>query len=127
MKLTERAALGALLVALAAVPASAAGGRIPIYQLPITIDQPGSYYLTQDITHFGAGQSITIEASDVTIDFNGHTLTKDNAGNYAISSDGSYTGIAIRNGKIDGGNIGIRLRNTTGDDFTVRIEGSTLR
>ncbi|MCP3980550.1 MAG: right-handed parallel beta-helix repeat-containing protein [bacterium] len=115
---------GAVILALVigAIPAAAADGRIPIYQAPVTITQPGSYYLTQDITHVGSGESITIAADQVTIDFNGHTLLKENAGNYAIASDGDYTDITIRNGKLIGGNIGIRLRNTVGDDFNVRIE-----
>lgn len=123
LKRTVIAHAGTMLIAfLAALPAAASEGRVPIYQLPITISEPGSYFLSRDITHFGAGQSITIEASDVTIDFNGHTLTKDNAGNFAIASDGDYTNIVIRNGRLIGGNIGIRLRNLVGDDFAVRIE-----
>ena len=111
---------------LAATAAGAANGRIPIYQLPITIDQPGAYFLSRDVTHSGSGDSIVIQASDVTIDFMGHTLTKENAGNYTISSDGPYTNLTLRNGTVDGGNIGIRLRNTTGDDFNVRIENMTV-
>ncbi|UCF66645.1 MAG: right-handed parallel beta-helix repeat-containing protein [Acidobacteriota bacterium] len=116
------AALAGLLLAISGMGAEASGGRIPIYQLPITIGEPGAYYLSRDVTHTGGGESIIIQASDVTIDFDGHTLTKENAGNYAIASDGDYTNITIRNGKLVGGNIGIRLRNTVGDAFAVRIE-----
>jgi parallel beta-helix repeat protein len=116
------AALLAGFLLLTALPAAAADGRIPLYELPVTLTEPGSYYLTRDLTHSGSGESILIQTSNVTIDFNGHTLTKENAGNYTISSDGEYTNITIRNGTLVGGNIGIRLRNTVGDDFAVRIE-----
>ena len=118
----------AALAALAALAggAHAANGVVPIYEVPITIDTPGSYYLTRDIDHFGSGESITIAASDVSIDFMGHRIYKDNAGNYTVTSDGAYTNITIRNGTIVGGNIGIRLRNTVGDDFNVRIENMTI-
>lgn len=117
---------GLLLAVLLCLPAAASRGRIPIYELPITITQSGSYYLSQDITHAGSGQSITIAASDVTIDFDGHTLTKESLGNYAIASDGDYTNIKIHNGSLIGGNVGIRLRNVVGDNFAVRIEDMLL-
>jgi parallel beta-helix repeat protein len=117
----------AALVAAASAPMRAADGRIPIHHVPTTITAPGSYYLTRDIDHFGGGESITIQSSDVTIDFNGHTLHKDDAGNYTVASDGDYTNLTIRNGTIDGGNIGIRLSNTVSDGFDVRIEKMSVR
>jgi len=117
---------GMLLAALACLPALAADGRIPIYELPLTISEPGSYYLVRDLTHAGAGESILIETSDVTIDFEGHSLTKTNAGNYTIAADGDFTNITIKGGTLIGGNIGIRLRNTVGDNFAVRIEEMTV-
>jgi parallel beta-helix repeat protein len=84
-----------LLATSLAIPALAGDGRIPIHRTPLTIDQPGSYFLTQDITQ-------------------------------TVSSDGNFTNIAIHNGRLRGGNIGIRLRNTVGDDFMVRIRDMTL-
>ncbi|RMF75666.1 MAG: right-handed parallel beta-helix repeat-containing protein [Acidobacteria bacterium] len=111
------------LAALLALPAAlASGGRIPIHSVPLTITEPGSYYLSRDVVHSGGGEAITIAASHVTIDFAGHTLTKQNAGNYTVALDGDYTDITIRNGRIEGGNIGIRLRNTLGADFAVLVE-----
>ncbi len=121
-----RLALAIAMLSGTAGAVAAADGRVPIYQAPLTITDPGTYYLTRDVTHTGAGESIVIQSSDVTIDFNGHTLTKDNAGNYAVAMNGNYTNITIRNGTVRGGNIGIRLENTTGSDFAVHIEDMEL-
>lgn len=115
------------LLAFLAAPVLASAGVTPIYQLPLTITEPGSYYLSRDLAHSGGGQAITIEASNVLIDFRGHTLTKENSGNYAIASDGDYGNITIRNGTLVGGNIGVRLRNASGLAFNVVIEGMTIR
>lgn len=106
--------------------ANAAEGRRPIYEVPVTITESGSYYLTRDIEHVGGGVSIEIQANDVTIDFAGHTLTKQNSGNYTVASDGDFTNLTIKNGRIRQGNICIRLRNSVGDAFSVRIEDMVL-
>ena len=47
--------------------------RVPIESLPFTITQPGSYYLTGDLAT--AGNGIIVNASDVTIDLMGFTIT----------------------------------------------------
>lgn len=99
----------------------------PIDSLPFNIDTPGYYYLTGNLTHTGSGESIEITANDVTIDFSGNTLTKENAGNYTIALDGDYTNFHLKNGTITGGNIGVRLRNEVGDDFMVIIENMVIR
>ena len=46
--------------------------RIPIDSAPYTISEPGSYYLTKNLTANGTG--IIVEANDVTIDLMGHTI-----------------------------------------------------
>ncbi|MEL7472148.1 MAG: hypothetical protein AAGK04_02440 [Planctomycetota bacterium] len=47
--------------------------RTAIESLPFTITQPGSYYLTGDLS--SAGNGIIVNASDVTIDLMGFTIT----------------------------------------------------
>lgn len=57
-------------------PASTPGGidgRIPIDHLPFTISASGSYVVTRDL-EVSAGDGITVNADDVTIDLNGFTL-----------------------------------------------------
>lgn len=100
----------------------AADGRIPIYEAPFTITEPGSYYLSRDITHEGPGSALVIESSNVTIDLEGHTLEMQDENYNNINSFGNYTNIRIENGTVEGGGIGIKVSNSSGGkDLTVRL------
>lgn len=69
------------------------------------ITQPGSYYLTDHITHTTTG--IEIAASNVTIDLNGFTIS---GGTHAIESTISVAGIVVKNGFVKSTtSTGIRL------------------
>jgi parallel beta-helix repeat protein len=72
--------------------------RIPISSLPFTIETPGSYYLTGDLTSSGDG--IIVNADNVTIDLKGFSLIGSGLG---ISS-GIYmverSNVEIRNGTV---------------------------
>jgi parallel beta-helix repeat protein len=83
-------------------------GRIPVYEQTI-ISAPGSYVVTRDITVPG-GDLITIDASDVTLDLNGMTLTNLSAvgGDDVIEISDGNSNIEIRNGRLSGGVAGIR-------------------
>ena len=78
--------------------------RTPIYSLPFTIDQPGSYYLTGNLTAGAVNANgITIIASDVTLDLAGFALT----GLGGTSGDGvnvsqNVTNVTVRNGTVRG-------------------------
>ncbi len=67
---------------------------------PITIGEPGSYFLTGDI-ELGSAQpeAVLITASDVTLDLNGFTIESANFGSGIVAS-GSLTRITIRNGSV---------------------------
>jgi parallel beta-helix repeat protein len=74
--------------------------RIPI-SAPTSISTPGSYVLTNDIVatgYFG----LRISASDVTIDFNGYTLSYGGVQGFVdgISIDRSVSNIQIFNGTV---------------------------
>ncbi|MEM7395846.1 MAG: right-handed parallel beta-helix repeat-containing protein, partial [Verrucomicrobiota bacterium] len=81
--------------------------RTIIDSLPITITQPGSYYLIKDLTKTTVnGDGITIDANEVDIDLNGFAIY---GGNFSgIASDdgifilGSQTNIHIYNGTVAG-------------------------
>src|SRR6478609_1827254 len=47
--------------------------RTPVSSAPFTINQPGSYYLTTNLT-ISSGTAITIATNDVTLDLNGFAL-----------------------------------------------------
>lgn len=49
--------------------------RIPIDTLPFTISQPGSYYLTGDLTPLSSGSNgVEINSDHVTLDLNGFAI-----------------------------------------------------
>ena len=101
--------------------------RTPISSAPFTITQPGSYYLTTNVT-VGSGDAITITANNVTLDLNGFTISStapvastDNG----ILLSGSRTNIAIRNGHISSGvtNNGAGVYSGSGFGFGVIFSG----
>ena len=66
-----------------------------------TITKPGCYYVTRNIT--GAGtEVILIQADNVSIDLQGHTLTKPDTSGAVIRVDPGFTGISVRNGVLSG-------------------------
>ena len=78
-----------------------------ISNLPITISQPGFYYLIHHLTNtLVNGDGITIDANEVTLDLNGYALYGGKIS--GIASDdgifvfGSQTNITIRNGSVVG-------------------------
>ncbi len=74
--------------------------RIPISQadIPLTISQAGSYYLTGDVN--SAGTAIIVDVNDVTIDLCGYSLIGPNSGeNYGIVL-ASRSNVEIRNGTV---------------------------
>jgi parallel beta-helix repeat protein len=75
--------------------------RIPIYagDLPLTISQPGSYYLAENITTEGDGIDVTV--GNVTIDLMGHTLSGGTGTGISVDPPANLaTGIHIKNGVV---------------------------
>src|SRR5262245_66107010 len=98
-----------LLVFLAAASPSirADEGRIPIFQ-PTTITSTGSYVVTRDIT-VASGNVITIQASYVTLDLNGKTLTIQSTvpEDTVIGIGPGASNLRVRNGRAVGGWRGV--------------------
>ena len=72
---------------------------------PYTISQPGSYYLTGNIT-VASGDAITITSNDVSLDLNGFTIRSTFTGGgsgSAIHLTGNHSRLAVRNGFIASG------------------------
>ncbi|MEL6329148.1 MAG: right-handed parallel beta-helix repeat-containing protein [Planctomycetota bacterium] len=78
------------------------------------INQPGSYYLTGDVSGVSGGFGIRVNVPNVTIDLNGFAvrgLPGSTSGIFLNRADSS----TIRNGSVSGwGNQGIRATNSTG-------------
>ena len=83
----------------------------------ITISQPGSYYLTRNLTISEANANgITISSNDVSLDLNGYTLSHTNGtGGTAVSI--GQDNASVRNGIIRGG--------TTVSESTFTLAGWT--
>lgn len=80
--------------------------RTPVSSVPITLTQPGSYYLTSNLV-CTASNAITIAASGVSLDLSGFTISStvpDAAnGGAAVLLDTNLGDITICNGHIRGG------------------------
>ena len=72
--------------------------------------EPGSYVLLRDIT---STEPIRITASGVTLDLNGHQLTAATRGaGIGIGVEGA-SGVTIKNGRVTGFQMNVRLMNAT--------------
>lgn len=83
--------------------------RTPIASLPYTIDEPGSYYLTGDLTT--ATNGIIVQASDVTIDLMGFSIvgpgpTAPNSNAVLVFSN-TDENVTVRNGTIRSFELGV--------------------
>ena len=106
------------------------GVRIPISALPFAILGPGSYVVTADLVSVGT-PGISIFASDVTIDLDGHDLVGLMAGpaEDCIVITPGLDNVTVFNGSIhDWGGDGLDLGSGTGhrvSDLTVESCGET--
>lgn len=95
-----------------------AEARVPISAAPFTITNPGSYYLTRNLT--STGQGIVIRADRVTLDLNGFFLQGPGSG-YGIHIAGATNNprrdIAVRNGTIGSFGTGLFGERVLGGRF----------
>jgi hypothetical protein len=75
--------------------------RVPI-SAPVTINNPGSYYLITNLTVVGFnGNGITINADNVTLDLNGFTISGDGSANSSgVQVVNPHHNLCVRNGTI---------------------------
>ncbi|MES2924253.1 MAG: right-handed parallel beta-helix repeat-containing protein [Verrucomicrobiota bacterium] len=77
--------------------------RIPISSLPFAIHSPGSYYFTQNLQFTAtSGSAITINASNVTLDLGGFTLSSIPAVTGRAIDSGAGHSLTVKNGYIVG-------------------------
>lgn len=105
--------LPVLAVSLLAVPTMMAQGFVRPISIQTVIDTPGSYVLNRDISYnWDRGAGITITASGVTLDLNGHE----------ILGPGALRGVAIRIANARG--VTVKNGTVANNAFGVVIEGS---
>ena len=91
----------------------------------VTISQPGSYYLTANLT-VSTGDGIDINTNDVTLDLNGFTIrsTAASASGTGILLSNGWSDITIGNGHIRGGGTNNGSGFFGGGGFTYGIKTS---
>lgn len=74
--------------------------RTPISSLPFTITASGSYYVTGHLTGTASQHGISIDASDVTLDLGGFTLTgpTTDAATHAVRIIAGRSNVVVRDG-----------------------------
>jgi hypothetical protein len=101
--------------------------RTPISSAPFTITDPGSYYLTTNIT-VSSGNAITIVTNGVTLDLNGFTIssTAPGAAGTGIRLSDSLQNLTILNGFIQGGvtNNGAGVYSGNGFAYGIEYDGT---
>jgi len=93
--------------------------RVPISSAPFTITNPGSYYLTTNLT-VNTGNAITISTNNVTLDLSGFTISSTapvNGSSIGIALSGGLRNIAISGGFIESGVTNDGLGNFSGPGF----------
>ena len=89
--------------------------RTGITNLPFTITQGGSYYLTQSFSQAFATNAITITTNDVTLDFCGFTVTQTAANTFsgirvaAATANSAVQNVVVKNGSVEGFANGVNL------------------
>jgi len=78
------------------------------------ISQPGSYYLTGNISGAAGKHGIQITASDVTLDLGGFVLTGANGTLDGVACDALREGVVVRNGSVRKWENGVRLVSSGG-------------
>jgi hypothetical protein len=92
--------------------------RTPITSVPYTISVSGSYYLTKNLT--STGTAISVNASDVTIDLCGFTLTGPGIGPHrGVVIGSSLNNIEVRNGTIKNFGYSGSIYSGTGLNYRV--------
>ena len=92
----------------------------------VTISQPGSYYLTTNLT-IPPGVAVTITTNDVTLDLNGYTIASSSLSAFgsAILLNTNARNIIIRNGIIQSG-VTNKAGTYSGPGFSYGIYGTNL-
>jgi hypothetical protein len=101
----------------------AGGGGVgtKITSLPYTINDPGFYYVTGNLTA-ASGGGISINTNNVTLDLMGFTLSgTSNAGNNSGIYLNSKKNVEIRNGSLIGWDYGIKADNSCANNRVINV------
>jgi len=101
--------------------------RTPITAVPFTIDQPGSYYLTANMTGVAGQPGVSITSSNVSLDLMGFTLQGVPGSGAGVFITGAVSDIRVHNGVVrewDGGGVIAAMASNCQFD-TLRVNKNT--
>lgn len=124
MRIDSHTAIAAALGLALALGASSARAGVTIINACTTITNPGEYALQSDLTlPAGPGICLTLDASYVVLNLNGHRLACSGSGSGGIITASGLQGIAIFNGIISGCDIALDVGNDEALVQNVRVYG----
>jgi len=105
--------------------------RTPISSAPFTINQPGSYYLTTNLTGVSGQDGVSILANNVTLDLNGFAVQCIAGENNAVGMPTACTNVTVCNGSITGtgsnfGMYGYYTHNLSCDRLNIVACGTAI-
>lgn len=92
-----------------------------------TITEPGTYVLTQDVTNSSETVCIDVQASDVVIDGDGHTIDGIDGSETTAVSIESQSNVTVKNLVLSEWRIGTKLDSTTNSTVSNVVVTDTLR
>jgi hypothetical protein len=109
----------ALLTTLVSTSAHAAEGRIPIFA-PTTITASGNYILSRNVSAT-SGNVVTVQASNVSLDLNGFTLSGSGTANALVLIADGFSNIEVANGTLSGGAYAVLYTSPSAIATDVRL------
>ncbi len=96
----------------------AAQAQLPASPVPLVITHPGVYVLNRDI-HVASGDAITIRASAVTLDLNGHSVSTatpstapfQSRGIFVDGTAGRLKAVTVKDGKVSSFSVNVAAMN----------------
>lgn len=104
--------------------------RTAISALPFAINQPGSYYLTTNLTGVSGQSGIIVQARNVAIDLNGFEFVGVGGAASGIFAAPSLTNLVVRNGTIrNWPNHGLAVASVAGGRYEALrlLQGGLMR
>jgi hypothetical protein len=93
----------------------------PISSVPVTINAPGHYYVTRNISITGAQIAITIAADDVSLDLGGFTIRGDDTvGSWGIRFSGDRQNVTVENGTVRDFHFGLDIPGSFNRSIVLR-------
>jgi hypothetical protein len=96
-----------------------------ISNLPYTINNPGFYYLTGNLSYSGTSNGITVASDDVTIDLMGFSLIgpggNNGCGINLFDGTNSHNNVEVRNGTLRGWSSGVSTGNNCFNNRAINL------